>query len=950
MQHKPFDISVIKFRKESTRKLVNSIKTDKNDIFTPFGAIRPFTYCKNDVNLSLNKSWNFFFTKFLNNFRLEMNDGMIKILENINSLVDQDKNYELTVIGALSGSNNCDHVITFNLLKEFLNSSGQPYTIFLEHEKIGVEGLNISKLLETIWHNIKYKFLDLIIDENKTIESYKEYDCKNDSSNRITINLNDSKAVNDEKLADRVKKNKRKCNIEYSGVKETHLDLKQKIINSHSKADGSYKRLSIQSISTSFESSKLPLSNCNSIQKSINMIKGLKFIGSMFKMRKKNNLNIKPIIILIPSSECLAPGQLGQLLEIISQIKETYKIAFTIILGISTNILYAQHIIGQTILNRLKFISVKLLDSKKAFFQSIINSLLYLDGFASNIMLKDDFVKFKDLKSENHLELNNLCSDAIIDSKSELFSFPIISSACIRQIKDNFFQYDYSITSSLKTIFIIFQLHFTNNNFDFFSQQISEINTQEFSEHIIDKLKLKYQIDENKLTETIKLREAAITEISQLRLNLNSTALGLCIINIILLDILNIFDINERYNLIIEWLEIIEKNRKEGLIKKISNLAHDIKTANKAVLDTNLVFTKINNFTGIFLIRNNSLLKTGNQTFNNELPWNIENFEYNISKLFIPSFDKSKPTKHISDNIFHSFIYADTEAFSNQMDYFLEETLTPDFTSKIINELNQSGSENISDDFSTIYKIFSLNNGNKINLFKLFATFCKKTVGDFNKYCNVTVSKNKPEQINNGKLEINYLPDQYKDLFIRFIRVINTFQFIGLLHLPLKNTKFEQDVFKINFDNASDIEKKHQSSNEFIDHYFRFTLGNIYAHKLYWGDNISISSMGTPNKLYYSESENYSFNDEKLKPPNSTKNIIEINSKTKNKRKLICSNDSFDESIKNRNIKKNKLEILKLRAAESNQKKIIEFKGIKIQRAINSANKIKNLRRSMNEK
>lgn len=945
MQDKPFDISVIEYRKENI-KFSNSKKTDKSNIFTPFGAVRPFTYCKNDFNLSFNKSWNLFFSKFLNGFRLEMSDGMVKILESIDSLVDHDVNYELTVIGALSGSNNCDHLITFNVLEELLNSSGQPYTIFLDHEKIGIEGLNVSKLLETIWNSIKDKFLDLLIEENNFIDSQKGYDYENDSLAGKSTYLNKLKK-NDEKLADRVKRNKRKCNIEHSGIKETHFDLNKKIVFSDSsKVESKNKWLPIQTIPFNFDSSKFSLSNGNSNQKYINIIKGLKFIGSIFKMRKKNNLNIKPIIILIPSSECLAPGQLGQLLEIISQIKETYKITFTIILGISTNILYAQRIVGQAIMNRLKFISVKLLDSKMAFFQSIINPLLHLDDFTSRIFLKGNFVKFKELIPGNNLELNDP-SNAITDSESELFSFPLLSSACIRHIKDNFFQYDYSITSSLKTIFIIFQLHFTDNHFDFLFQRKEEISIQDLSKQIIDQLKLKYQINEESFLSGIKLREAAIVEISLLKLNLKSIALGLCIINTILSDMLNIFDINERYNLIIEWLEVLERNRRKELTKKIGNLTREIKGINNVALDKNIVFTKINNITEIFLTRNKSFYEIKNQAFI-ELPWNIKTFECNISKLFIHSFDESQLSEHISDNVFRIFIYSNIKTFSNQMDYFLEEILTPNFIPKIINELDQTcDNENIFDDFSAIYKIYTLNNGNKINLFKLFSTFCKQIMDSSNKYCNKSDSKNKLEKTNKVRLEINCLPDQYKDLFSRFIRVMNTLQFIGLLYLPQKNTKFEQDVFQINFD-LNDSEEKHQSSKKYLDKYFRFTLGNLYAHKLFWGNNIPISCMITNDKVNIDDTKTYLSNDEKFKPPNLSDNINKINSKTKYNRKLI-SPDANDKSV-NKNIKKNRLEVLKLRAAESNQRKIIEFKGIKIQRAINSANRIKNSRNSINEK
>ncbi|CUV06619.1 unnamed protein product [Cryptosporidium hominis] len=945
MKDKPFDISVIEYRKENI-KFSNSKKTDKSNIFTPFGAVRPFTYCKNDFNLSFNKSWNLFFSKFLNGFRLEMSDGMVKILENIDSLVDHDINYELTVIGALSGSNNCDHLITFNVLEELLNSSGQPYTIFLDHEKIGMEGLNVSKLLETIWNSIKDKFLDLLIEENNFIDFQKGYDYENDSLAGKSTHLNKLKE-NDEKLADRVKRNKRKCNIEHSGIKENHLDLNKKIVISYSsKVASKNKCLPIQTIPVNFNSSKFSLSNGNSNQKYINIIKGLKFIGSIFKMRKKNNLNIKPIIILIPSSECLAPGQLGQLLEIISQIKETYKITFTIILGISTNILYAQRIIGQAIMNRLKFISVKLLDSKMAFFQSIINPLLHLDEFTSRIFLKGNFVKFKELIPGNNFELNDP-SNTITDSESELFSFPLLSSACIRHIKDNFFQYDYSITSSLKTIFIIFQLHFTDNHFDFLFQRKEEISIQDLSKEIIDQLKLKYQINEESFLSGIKLREAAIVEISLLKLNLKSITLGLCIINIILSDMLNIFDINERYNLIIEWLEILEKNRRKELTRKIGNLTREIKGINNFTLNTNTAFTKINNITEIFLTRNKSFYEIKNQAFI-ELPWNIKTFECNISKLLIHSFDGSQLSEHISDNVFRIFIYSNIKTFSNQMDYFLEEILTPNFIPKIINELDQTcDNENVFDDFSAIYKIYTLNNGNKINLFKLFSTFCKQIMDNSNKYCNISDSKNKLEKTNKVRLEINCPFDQYKDLFGRFIQVMNTFQFIGLLHLPQKNTKFEQDVFQINFD-LNYFEEKHQSSKKYLDQYFRFILGNLYAHKLFWGNNVPISCMITNDKVNNDDSKTYLSNDEKFKPPNLNDNTNKINSKTKHNRKLI-SPDANGKSV-NKSIKKNKLEVLKLRAAESNQRKIIEFKGIKIQRAINSANKIKNLRNSINEK
>ncbi|OII73087.1 uncharacterized protein cubi_02318 [Cryptosporidium ubiquitum] len=949
--HKPFDISTFKYRKESTNKQANSIKTNTNDIFTPFGVLRSFSSRKDDYDLTFKKSWNLFFKKFLNNIRLEMSNGMSKILENISSLVDDGINYELHVIGALSGSNNCDHVITFNVLQEFLNCSGQPYTILLDHEKIGVEGLSISKLLETIWYIIKSTFLDLLIEEIKIIDSCKEYDYENGSLILNSMNLKDSKADCEEKLVNRVKRNKRKCKTENSVVKEIQLDLQNRIINfQFTQTDNIYKLPSIQSIQMNSKASRFSLSNNNHSQKYLNINKGLKVVGSIFRIKKKNNLNIKPIIILIPSSECFSPGQLGQLLEMLSQIKETYKIPFKIVLGISTSTLYVQRIIGQTVFNRLKFVSVKLLDSKKVFFQSIINSLLYLDDFDSNILLKGNSVKSQESNSENLVELNYFYSSSITNSETELFSFPLISTACIKHIKDNFFQYDYSLTSSLKTVFIVFQFYFTNNKYDFFFHQFKEIKMEGFDEDIIDKLKLKYQINKSKLLPEIDndLKEATITELSQLQLNLKLVALGISILNIIFYDALNIFDINERYNLIIEWLEIIEKNRIEELIKKINSLTCDIKSIENSTLNKNSVFSKINKITELFLTKNKSLFEKKNQILGNKVLWDIKTFEFNISKLFIPSFDRSKFSGYITDNVFHSLIYVNFNVSFEHLDYFLDEMLTPNFITNIIDDFNQTDdNENISDDFSIIYKIYSANKGNKINLFKFFATFCNKINGDLNKCYNISVSKNQLEKINNEQTRINCLPDQYKNLFIRFVRVINTFQIIGLLYLPLKNTKVEQDIFRTNSDNNKDPEKKYQCLNKHLDQYFKFALSNIYAHKLYWGNDMAISDIRTIDKR--NKPETHLFDNEEFKLLDFAIDTNKINSNIKYKRKSICSN-FIDEPSKNINIKKSKLEVLKLRAAESNQKKIIEFKGIKMQKAINSANKIKNLRNSANEK
>lgn len=943
MYNKPFYISTIKDKKKS--RTVDYIKAENNGILTPFGVVKPILYRENNYSSTFNKTWNFFFSKFLDSLKLEMNSGMTEIIENISSFIDVI-NYELPVIGAFSGSNNSDHIITFNILEEFLNCSGQKYTIFLDHEKIGLEGLTISKILENIWFSIKNKCLDLLIRETKT-NSLHEFISERDTQTGIPTGANASKSGSSEKIVNKMKRTKRKCSTDRSKINCTQLDLKENDFH-HAQADNLCKWLKIQSTLTNSQISKFYLSNNNN-QKHVSIIQGLKLVSSIFKTGRKNNLNIKPIIILFPSSECLAPGQLGQFLEIISQIKETYKIPFITILGISSNILYSQQIIGQTVLSKLKLVSVKLLDSKKVFFRSVINSLLYLDDFTSNIFFKGDLAAIKDMIFKTSLGSDDSGSNSINHSDTECFPFPLLSAACIKQIKDIFFQHNYSLTFSLKTIFVIFQLYFSNNSYDFFFQKIKEINLEDLAmnEHVLDRLKVKYQIDKNKLSQiNNELEEAALSELNQLKLNLDVINLGLCIINIIYSDFLNIFDLNERYNLIFEWLEVIEKNSMKELTKKISNLTFTMKNAR---LNAKPIFSKINDVTNIFMIRNGSLIRVRNQIFEKELVWNINTFEANLFRLFTPSFDDSKLSGYISDNVFHSLIHVHMNNDFGHLDYFLDEVLTPNFISNIINEFEKDNHD-ISDDFSLIYKIYNANKGNKINMFKLFTTFCNEVIDDFSKCSDTFTSINKVEEVNNVKLGVNFLPDQYNNLFGRFVRVINTFQFIGLIYLPLKNTKGEQEnVFQTNIDDFKGNKSNDKYPTKYLDHYFKFILSNTYAHKLYWGNNMPIIDMRKCDNTHEDAPKCHTFNDEKIKPPNSNENTNPIEYKAKYKRKTLNYSNT-DGSDNDGSFKKRRLEVLKLRAAELNQKKIIEFKGIRVQKTISSVDKLNKLRCSIGKK
>lgn len=945
MYNKPFYISTIKDKKKSN-KLVDSVEAVNGRIFTPFGVVKPIVYYKNQYNSTFNKTWNFFFSKFLNNLKFEMNDGLTKILENIDSLTNREMNYELPIIGALSGSNNSDHVITFNVLEDFLNYSGQKYTILLDHEKIGLEGLTLSKILENIWFNIKNKILDQLIGETKT-GSCNGFISEKNEQIEIPTNTSTSKSGSNEKIVDKIKRTKRKRSTDGSKVNFIHSDLKENDFYI-AQADNLYKWSNIQSTLTNSRISNLSLSNINN-HKHLSMNQGLKLVSSIFKVARKNNFNVKPIIILLPSSECLAPGQLGQFLDILSQIKETYKIPFIAIMGISSNVLYSQHIIGQTVLSKLKLVSVKLLDSKKVFFRSIINSLLCLDDFTSNVLLKGDFAALQDFNFKTSPGPDESCSNAIDHSEVSCFPFPLLSIACVRQIKDNFFQHNYSLTFSLKTIFIIFQLYLTNNSFDFFFQKINEINPDNFfsNEYVLNKLKLKYQIDKNKLLQVdVELKDTVMRELNQLKSNLDVINLGLCIINIIYSDFLNIFDLNERYNLIFEWLEVIEKNSMKELTKKISDLISAIKNVK---LNASSVFLKVDHVTKLFTIRNGSPNKAKSKIFDEELVWNFNTFERNLFRLFTSSIDESNPSEYISDNVFHSLIHVNMNNDFKQLDYFLDEMLTPNFISNVIVEFEKGNHEGISDDFSLVYKIYNANKGNKINMFKLFASFCNEVINDFNKCSDIYTYYNKLEGVNHIRPGIDCLSDQYNNLFGRFIRVINTFQFIGLIYLPLKNIKSEQDnVFQTSFNNSKDIEKKDECSIKYLNHYFKLILGNTYAHKLYWGNNMPISDMRVCDSKHDNTPDCQIFNDEKTESPNSNKSTSLVKYKTRYKRKSV--DESKIDSSDNKNFKKSKLEILKLRAAELNQRKIIEFKGIRAQKAINSVDKIKKLRRSISKK
>ncbi|KAJ1611490.1 hypothetical protein OJ252_1521 [Cryptosporidium canis] len=930
MYDKPFYISTIQGGEKN--KFPDSTISDDRDTLTFLGNVRPNVFNNNDNSSTFNQAWNFFISKFLNGLKLEMSNGLNKILENIASLIYQDIDYELPIIEALSGSSNTDHFIIFNTLEEFLHSHGHKYTVFLDHEKIGLEGLTISKILDNVWLSIKNRFLNLPIEEINNVSS-GELDFENDIPTRISKNTSTLSKRKDRKIIDRVDVVTEKCCGYKFKANSAPLE-----IESHEFYIQSSHRLLNLKVELSHDKTPRPhLSKNNNTHRGLNITKGFKLLGSIFKAAKKYHLNFNPIIILFPSVECLAPGQLGQFLEIMSQLKETYKVPFVIILGISSNILYTQHVIGQSNWNKMKFVSVNLIDSKKVFFRSIINSLLCLDDFTSNFLLKGGFKALEDMDLQETLELNG-SSDDIENSEPDAFPFKILSTECIIQLKDHFFQYDCCLTFSLKTIFVMLQLYLKNNSLDIFFRTSTDINPENLvkNKYLFDQLKLKYQINKKKLPDLYDgLKEGALAELDELRSNINIINLGLCILNITFLELLNMFDLNERYNLIFEWVEAIEKNDMHQLKKKISNLALTIKN----IKPNTSIFSKMNNITEIFFIRNMKSFKEKSQILGMKFVWNINTFESNIHRLFASRFDSPTSPGYILDNIFHSFINARTNTIRKQLDYHLDEMLMPNFIQNTI-DCNINNEYSISDDFSLVYKIYCANKGSKINLFKLFATFCSKVIDNFNQNSAIPTDSRKHEEIDDKRL-LDFLPDPYNNLFCRFVRVINTFQLIGLLYLPQRNTKNEQEnIFRMNSNRSKGHSMENEYSIKYADHHLKLLLNNIYAHKLYWGNSIEASEMFCNTREVTPESHIFNIENIELSKSSTNTNITS-NNKCRNSAPCVKA-DNLNNIRKS---KKTKLEILKLRAAELNQKKIATFKSVRAQRAVNSADKIRNLRR-----
>ncbi|KAF7459367.1 Origin recognition complex (ORC) subunit 3 N-terminus family protein [Cryptosporidium felis] len=913
MCDKSFEILTIKPKRTKSIRSIATNELDRfDDIFTPFGTLKPITHSdKNEGSLTLKNVWDYFFGRFIQGFKAEMKDGMVKILEFINSTKNTAVSQELPLVAALSGSNSGDHVITLSILEEFLNISGVKYTIFLDHEKLGFEGLTPSRIIETIWLNIKQRFLGSIIQESSIGSTYKIINSTNNFA--VAVYQEASSSSNKENTENTVNRDVKKRKSHKSCSKkncnpndENHLFLGE--------FNHSNKWLKNRSVSIDSEiSNSSAYSNSVSKQKGLNAARGLKLIGSLYKTRKKNEI-LRPIILIIPTCETFSPGQLGQLIEMLFQMRSSYNIPFIVVLGISSNLVFVQQILGQAILKNLDYLSIQLIDSKKCFYKTIINSLIYIDDMYGLFSSSDGISNqgFRDL------EVN---SEFLDDSNDTFLLFPVISVKSLKLIKENFFQHNFSLLSSLRNVFLLIQIYFTNNKFEFLYQPIKMTSFDKIKENkeLREKIEAKYSVKRRRMFSKNNYYDIFMKELINLKARIFSLSLAMSIINIILIDLFNFLDNNERLNIIIEWMEVIEKNNKPKLDDMIKNFAKNI-INNENVLTKNIIFDKIE---GLFkgLLKKNNRRLNFIYSFAEMTAWNSETLERNILGLF--RVHLSENMDKMSDNLLLPFVYTSFNQGYKSTECLLEEIIKPNYGFEIVREFGKLDEpKNALIDYSIIYNIYLAIKGHKINLFKLFVLFCNAKANIIKTQESETMKGRMPLITHNEKMDSNNLPSEYKYIFDKFITIINTFQLIGLINLPQKNI-FRKENTGV---------KESQLTK--VENYFESVLGNINAHKLYWGADSLIPSDRNGLKCTREHT-----NDSQCELKKNDK-VEDIDCKKESKNPNSTTKDST------KHVSKNRLEAVRMRAAELNQKIIQKFKEKKLSKRFNSAIRLKELRYS----
>ncbi|KAH8739302.1 hypothetical protein FG386_000274 [Cryptosporidium ryanae] len=933
MEEKPFEVFNIETTLNSKWRVSKENAEISNDfIFTPFGILRPLVLCNNHIlNQNFRLSWEYFFLRFTSKIKDEMRNGLFEILSTIKSSEDSTGSNELPVIGALSGTNITDHSIVFGILEDFLNNSNGISTITLEHEEIGIDGLNLSKIIDTIWIKII----------NKYVEKHNSgSDFRNKLGTKDYLNSLFDKKINSDFISD--KKNTSSSSKKRSKIL-TKRNSNSNVLTDDNKFNFSnyLKTLSFYQEYESFqEPSKSDDFNSlfNSIfslkQKDINdASRGFKILGDIYNniIRKEQNYN--PIVLLLPGAEYFPSCQLYQLLDVIYSLRETYRIPFVVILGISTNIAHIKRIIGQISMKRLKVITPRLLDSRTVFFKSILNQLIVEVEY-----IVPDFNSIN--KNSN---VNNL-SNIFLNSSSFLKDIqltPFISSVSLRQIKDNFFQQDLCLSSSIRTIFLIFQDYFSSEELTFLIQPIDKI--------IQDRLSVKSKVlnDDSENVRIVrkskKVQDIFKNELIDFRDTILKIRLGIYFINIIIIE-LDLNSINDRYNQLINWLELIECCKVFDIEKKIKLFEERIRGIVDFEKKLKPIFKKMNIIVEVLFSKHKFERKknTSSELFN----WTMETFRKNLSKLFIyknsNSYDTLKYGNKFIFNLFDSLNH-----FNRSYDIYIDKLINPVYLFDTFEKLiNLNYEQNTFIDYFAVYQLLKSIKDQNINLYDLLILFFNFITD--NRARHIHSMKTNEEILKENFTFVNKctgfsFSKQERYLIERYMTILSTFQLIGIISIYKKMGKRSVHIKdeSRNFEDIKYLNRKNNNNKSFFD-VFKYMFDDIYARKIHWSFLETYDSNKVFDKKDRLDSDQSNMEEIDLECDITTKN-------RKHSKSDIISIEKIDKvskkdlNIKNSNNKRT-LETVKRRAAEINLKQISKFRGIIKQKTVNSANIVKELR------
>ncbi|KAH7650251.1 hypothetical protein FG379_002933 [Cryptosporidium bovis] len=919
-----------------------NMNTSNDFIITPSGILRPlviFNGLVHSKNFKL--SWEYFFFKFISKIKEEMKNGLLEILSTINSSEESSGSNELPVVVALSGTNVTDHSILFGILDEFLSSSNGTTTITLDHEEIGIDGLNLSKIIDTIWNKIKKKYLGR---HNNISNSKAKLGIKYNINNFLKINSlfegertdisipDENETLNTFKQREKRSVTKRdNVNIltEYNNICSSNY------LKSLDFYDN-YRLFNKQSRSDLFDPLTNPIFNIKHKDLS-DASKGFKILEDIYSKRTKSELKYGSIVLLLPGAECFSPGQLYRLLEVTCSLRESYKIPFVVILGVSTNIIYIQQIIDQITMKRLKVTTTRLLDSRKVFFKSILDQLIVgIDNIFPDVDFigkKPDFSDLLDTSSTN----KNCISKGI-----QLI--PFLPSATLRQIKDNFFQQDFCLSSTIRTIFLIFQDYFSNNELGVLTQKVGEISQNEISATSTEIETMDYNNSQimNIRRKRKNVKDTLKNELCDFKDTVLKIRLGVYFINIVFIE-LDLSNINERYNQLINLLELIERREISSIDRKLMLFQERIKGVDDFEKRMESIFIKINTIIGILFTKQEYIER---KSIPSELfDWRIETFRRNLYTLLTYDTESNPDTLNYKNKLIFKPLTR-LDHYNGLQDIYIDESVNPVYLFDTFKKLIQLNYEkNAFVDYVVIYQLLESFKGQSISLYDLSIQFFRaiyeiKSESTYSGKINIDMLRGKFNFIN--KLSGISFSEKERYLIERYISVISTFQLIGIISIYRRI--FKRSICVKNecssIKNIDSLNCQQNSTNTFSG-VFRHIFEDIYARKIHWGfleAYIDNRVCALRDKLDSDQS-------------NIEKIDSERDDTMRNKKYKKIEVTSIDKIKKNRKgtdlmkgSKNKSLETIKQRAAEINMEKINRFRGLIKQKTVNSASVIKELR------